>query len=206
VNNEAKVKGGIASFIQLVKSINQGDNQQDFAAAIDWLGRESKTGTSLIIDLTRPDANDSSSDNSSASSKHSSYDSDYMDGGGDSKPRHKKRTSHNKQKNSDEGDCPPNGNANLNILSSVCGDVIVETSNDDEEEISVNESNDSNTNFPDDLFNVLYGKSPHHDEVEDEGVQDGQQHRDKSGGLEEDELYGKSLHHDEVEDEGVQNG
>ncbi len=206
MNNEAKVKGGIASFIQLVKSINQGDNQQDFAAAIDWLGRESKTGTSLIIDLTRPDANDSSSDNSSASSKHSSYDSDYMDGGGDSKPRHKKRTSHNKQKNSDEGDCPPNGNANLNILSSVCGDVIVETSNDDEEEISVNESNDSNTNFPDDLFNVLYGKSPHHDEVEDEGVQDGQQHRDKSGGLEEDELYGKSLHHDEVEDEGVQNG
>jgi len=104
VHNEAKVKDGIASFVQLVKSVNQGDSRLDFAAAMDWLGRESKTGDFLIIDLTRPDNHDSSSDDSSASSKHSSYDSDYLDGGGDSKPQHKKRTSQNKQKNSDEGD------------------------------------------------------------------------------------------------------
>jgi len=74
VDNEAKVKGGIASFVQLIKSIHQGDSQLDFAAAMDWLGRESKTGKSLIIDLTRPDDDDSSSDDSSASSEHSSYD------------------------------------------------------------------------------------------------------------------------------------
>jgi hypothetical protein len=189
MNNEAKVKGGIASFVQLVKSINQGDTQLDFAAAMDWLWRESQTGKSLIIDLTRRDDDNSSSDDSSASSEHSSYDSDYMDGGGDSKSRHKNRTSHNKQKNSDKGDCPPDGNTNMSISSS-------------EEEISVNESNDSNTNFPDDLFNVLRGKSPHHDEVEDGGVQNGQQHQEISGGVEETELYDKSLHTDEVEDEG----
>jgi len=134
---------------------------------MDWLERESKTSKSLIIDLTRPDDDDSSSDDSSASSEVS----------GDSKSRHKKRTSHNKQKNSDEGDCPPDGNANLNILSSIGGDVIVDTLNDDDEEISVNETNESNTNFPDDLFNVLYGKSLHNDEFEDEGVPDGQREK-----------------------------
>jgi len=116
-----------------------------------------------------------------------------MEGGGDSKPRHKKRTSHNKQKNLDKGECPPNENSNLNILSSVCGDIIEEKLNDDEEEISVNESNESNTNFPDDLFNMLYGKSNHNDEVEDEGVKDGQEHRDKSGGFKERQDSDQSL-------------
>ncbi len=191
--NEAKVKGGIASFVQLVQSINEEENQLDFAAAMDWLERESKTGNSLIIDLTRPGDDDSSSDDSSASSEHNSDDSDYMESGGDSKPRHKKRTSHNKQKNLDKGDCPPNENANLNILSMVCGDVIVETSNDYKEEIGVNESNKSNTNFSDELFNMLYGKSNHNDEVEDEGVKDGRQHRDNSGGLKERQDSDQSL-------------
>jgi len=160
----------------LVKSVNQADSQLDFAAAMDWLGRESTTGTPLIIDLTRLDNHDSSSDDSSTSSEHSSYDSSYMDGGGDSKPRHKKRTSHRKKKNFDEGDCPCDENTNMNILSSVCGDANDIKSDDDEEEISVNESNESNNNLPDDLLNVLYGKSTHDDKVDDEGVQDGQQH------------------------------
>jgi hypothetical protein len=187
VNNEAKVKEGIASFVQLVKSINEVDGQLDFPAAMDWLGRESKTGKSLIIDLTRPDDDKSSSDDSSVNSEQSSDDSDYRDGGGDSKPPHKKRISHNKENNSDEGDCPPDGNADLNISSS-------------EEEISVDESNDSNNNFSDDLFNVLYGESP----PRHGGVQDGQQHQEKSGGVEENELYDKSLHNDEIENEGDQ--
>ena len=152
---------------------------------MDWLERESKTGKSLIIDLTRADDDDSSTDDSSASSEHNSDDSNYMEGVGDSKPRHKKRTSHNKQKHSDEGDCPPNLNDNLEILSSVGGDDSGETSNDEEEEISVNESTECNTNFQDDLLNELYGKSLHNVEVEVEDVQDGQQHRDKTGGLEE---------------------
>ena len=164
VHNEAMVKEGIASFVQLVKSINKVDGQLDFPAAMDWLGRESKTGgKSLIIDLTRQDDDESSSDDSSANSKQSSDDSDYRDVGGDSIPRNKKEISHNKEKNSDKGEFPPDG------------DVIVETSNDDKDEISVHDSNDSNTNYPDDLFNVLYDTSTHHDEVEDEGVQDGQQ-------------------------------
>jgi hypothetical protein len=72
VNNEAKVKGGIASFVQLVQSINEVDDQLDFPAAMDWLERESKTGKSLIIDLTRADDDDSSTDDSSASSEHNS--------------------------------------------------------------------------------------------------------------------------------------
>ena len=113
--NEARVKGGIASFVQLVQSINEEDNQVDFAAAMEWLERVSKTGKSLIIDLTRPDDNESSTDDSSAKSKNSSDDSDYRDGGGDSKPPHKKSISHNKEKNLDEGDCPPDGNADLSI-------------------------------------------------------------------------------------------
>jgi hypothetical protein len=115
VTNGAKVKEGIASFVQLVKSINKVDGQLDFPAAMDWLGRECKTGKSLIIDLTRPDDNKSSTDDSSANSKNSSDDSDYRDGGGDSKPPHKKSISHNKEKNLDEGDCPPDGNADLSI-------------------------------------------------------------------------------------------
>jgi hypothetical protein len=134
-----------------------------------------------------------------------------MDGVGDSKPRHKKRASHSTQKNSDDGDCPPNANENLVILSSVGGDDIEETSNDkeeeistsndEEEEISVNESTEFSEN---DLFNELYGKTLHNVEVEVEDVQYGQQRRDKSGRLENNELCGKSLHHDKVEDEGVQ--
>jgi hypothetical protein len=191
VHYEAMVKEGIASFVQLVKSINKVDGQLDFPAAMDWLGRESKTGKSLIIDLTRPDDDESSSDDSSANSERSSDDSDYRDGGGDSKPRHKKEISHNKEKNSDEGDFPPDG------------DDIVETSNDDEDEISVDDSNDSNTNYPDDLFKELYDKSTHHDDVEDEGVRDGQQYQEKSGRLEERQESDK---HDEVEDEGDQDG
>ncbi len=206
VDNEAKVKGGIASFVQLVKSVNQGDSQLDFEAAMDWLRRESKTGKPLIIDLTRQDNNDSRSDDSSTSSEHSRYDSDYMDGGDDSKPRHKKRTSHNKQKNLDEGDCPPDGNTNLNILSSAYDETIEMNSHNDGEEISVNESNECNNNLPGDLFNVLYGESTHHDKVEDEGGQGGQQHREKSGGLEENELYGKSPHHDKVDDDNKSGG
>jgi len=203
LDNDAKAKGGIASFVHLVQSINEDENQLDFAAAMDWLERESNTGNSLIINLTRPGDDDSSSDDSSTSSEHNSEDSDYMEGGGDSKPRHKKRTSHNKQKNLDEGDCPPNGNTNLNILSSVCGVANEIKSDDVEEEISVNESNESNNNLPDYLLNVLYGKSTHHDEVDDDGVQDGQQHRDKSGGLEERQDSDKD---DKVEDDGVQDG
>jgi len=206
VDNEAKVKGGIASFVQLVKSVNQGDSQLDFEAAMDWLRRESKTGKPLIIDLTRQDNNDSRSDDSSTSSEHSRYDSDYMDGGDDSKPRHKKRTSHNKQKNLDEDDCPPDGNTNLNILSSAYDETIEMNSHNDGEEISVNESNECNNNLPGDLFNVLYGESTHHDKVEDEGGQGGQQHREKSGGLEENELYGKSPHHDKVDDDNKSGG
>jgi hypothetical protein len=124
-----------------------------------------------------------------------------MDDGGDSKPRHKKRTSHNKQKNLDEGDCPPDGNTNLNILSSAYDETIEMNSHNDGEEISVNESNECNNNLPGDLFNVLYGESTHHDKVEDEGGQGGQQHREKSGGLEERQ---DSDEDDEVEDEGVQ--
>jgi len=189
VHNEAMVKDGIASFVLLVKSMNEVDGQLDFPASMDWLGRESKTGKSLIIDLTRRDDNESSSDDSSANSEQSSDDSDYRDGSGDSKPRHKKEISHNKQKNLDEGDFPPDG------------DVIVETSNDDEDEISVDDSNDSNTNYPDDL-KELYDKSTHHNDVEDEGVRDGQQHQEKSGGVEENDLYDKSLHDDKVEDDG----
>jgi hypothetical protein len=135
VNNEARVKEGIASFLQLVQSISKVDDQLDFPAAMDWLERKSKTGTSLIIDFTRADDDYSSTDDSSASSDHNSDDSNYMEGVGDSKPRHKKRTSHSKQKHSDEGDCPPNANENLVILSSVGGDDIEETSNDKEEEI-----------------------------------------------------------------------
>ena len=154
----------------MVQSINEEENQLDFAAAMDWLERESKTGNSLVIDLTRPGDDDFSSDDSSASSEHNSDDSDYMEGGGDSKLRHKKRTSHNKQKTPDKGNSPDKDHANLNILSSVCGDIIGETLNDDKEEISVNESNKSNTNIPDDLFHGLNGKSLHNDEVEDEGV------------------------------------
>ena len=60
--------------------------------------------------------------------------------------------------------------------------------NDDEEEISVSKSNESNkinTNIPDDLFNGLYGKSLHNDDVKDEGGKDGQQYQDNSGGLKE---------------------
>jgi hypothetical protein len=225
VDNEAKVKEGIASFVKLVNSMKEVDGQLDFPAAMDWLGRESKTGKSLIIDLTRPDDNESSSDDSSVNSKQSSDDSDYRDGSSDSKPPHKERISHNKEKNSDEGDCPPDGDDDLNISSS-------------EEDISVDESNDSNNNYPDDLFNVLYGnreerrgvgenelydKSQQDDKVEDDGdqtksgglgerqdfeeddkvedesVQDGIQHQDKSGGLEE-------RQYDVVEDEGVQDG
>ncbi len=203
VDNEAKVKDGIASFVQLVKSVNQGDSRLDFEAAMDWLGRESKTGDSLIIDLTRPDNHDSSSDDSSASSEHSSYDSDYLDRDGDSKPRHKKRTSQNKQKNSDEGDCPPDGNTNLNTLTSVCGDANETKSDDDEEEISVNESNESNNILPEYMLNVLYGKSTLHDEVDNDGVQDEQQHQDKSGGLQETQ---DSVEDEEDEDDGVQEG
>ena len=202
-HNEAKVKDGIASFVQLVKSVNQGDSRLDFEAAMDWLGRESKTGDSLIIDLTRPDNHDSSSDDSSASSEHSSYDSDYLDRDGDSKPRHKKRTSQNKQKNSDEGDCPPDGNTNLNTLTSVCGDANETKSDDDEEEISVNESNESNNILPEYMLNVLYGKSTLHDEVDNDGVQDEQQHQDKSGGLQETQ---DSVEDEEDEDDGVQEG
>ena len=67
------------------------------------------------------------------------------------------------------------------------------SSNDYEEEISVNESNKSNTNFLDDLFNMLYGKSNHNDEVKDEGVKDGQQHQDNSGGLKERQDSDQSL-------------
>jgi hypothetical protein len=205
VNNESKVKGGIASFVQLVQSINEEDNQVDFAAAMEWLERESKTGNSLIIDLTRPGDDNSSSDDSSTSNEHNSDDSDYMEGGGDSKLRHKKRTSHNKQKTPDKGNSPDNGQSNLNILSSVCGDIIIidEESNDDKEEISVNESNKSNTNIPDDLFHGLYGKSLNNEEVEDEGVKDGQQHQDNSkdgqqhqdnsGGLKEKQVSDQSL-------------
>ena len=84
----------------------------------------------------------------------------------------------------DEGDCPPDGNADLNISSS-------------EEEINVDESNDSNNKFPDDLLNVLYGESPPcHG-----GVQHGQQHQEERDGVEDNELYDKSLHDDNVEDE-----
>ena len=79
-------------------------------------------------------------------------------------------------KNSNEGDCPPDGNTDMKIVSSVCGDANDIKSDDDEEEISVNESNESNNNFPDDLLNVLYGKSTHDNEGDNEGVQDGQQH------------------------------
>ena len=80
------------------------------------------------------------------------------------------------------------------------------SSNDYEEEISVNESNESNTNFPDDLFNMLYGKSNHNDEVEDEGVKDGQEHRDKSGGFKERQDSDQSLksHRESEQDDMLQ--
>jgi len=188
VYNDSKIKGGIASLVQLVQSINEEEKQLDFIAAMDWLERESKMGNSLVFNLTRPGDDDSSSDNGSASSENDSEDSDYKEGGGDSTPQHKKRTSHSKQKTPDKGDSPHDENSNLNILSSVCGDIIEEKLNDDEEEISVSESNESNkinTNIPDELFNGLYGKSLHNDDVEDEGSKDGQQHQDNSGGLKE---------------------
>ena len=98
VHNEAMVKEGIASFVQLVKSINKVDGQLDFPAAMDWLGRESKTGKSLIIDLTRPDDDKSSSDDSSVNSEQSSDDSDYRDGGGDSNPHTKRELAITKRK------------------------------------------------------------------------------------------------------------
>jgi hypothetical protein len=98
--------------------------------------------------------------------------------------RNTQKKNHNKEKNSDEGDFPPDGNDDLIISSS-------------KEDISVDESNDSNNNLPDDLLNVLYGESPPcHG-----GVQDGQQHQEETGGVEENELYDKSLHDDKVEDE-----
>ena len=76
----------------MVQSINEEEKQLDFAAAMDWLERESKMGNSLVINLTRPGNDDSSSDNGSAGSDDSSTksnrnsdDSNYMEGGGDSK-------------------------------------------------------------------------------------------------------------------------
>jgi hypothetical protein len=212
VDNEAKVKEGIASFVKLVNSMKDVDGQLDFPAAMDWLGRESKSGKTLIIDLTRPDDHESSSDDSSVISKQNSDDSDYRDGSSDSKPPHKERISLNKENISDKGDCSSNGDDDLNISSS-------------EEDISVDESNDSNNNYPDDLFNVLYGNRAEtrglrenelydksqqddkvegqdfeeDDKVENESVQVGIQHQDKSGGLQE-------RQHDVDEDEGVQDG
>jgi hypothetical protein len=191
--DEAKVQGEIASLVQLVQSINEEEHQLDFAAAMDWLERESKTDNSLVIDLTRPGDDNFSSDDSSASSEHNSDDSNYMEGGSDSKPRHKKRTSHNKQKTPDDFDSPRDKTEKMNILSRVCVDIIEETSMDDEEEMSVNESNESNTNFPDDLLNGLFGKTLHNDDIDDESGKDGHQHRDNSGGLEERQDSDKSL-------------
>ena len=56
----------------------------DFEGAMDWLERESKKSNSLIIDLTKPGDDGTSSDDSSASSGHDSDDSDYKEGGDDS--------------------------------------------------------------------------------------------------------------------------
>jgi hypothetical protein len=188
------------------------DGQLDFPAAMDWLGRESKSGKTLIIDLTRRDDHESRSDDSSVISKQNSNDSDYRDGSSDSKPPHKERLGLNKENISDKGDCSSNGDDDLNISSS-------------EEDISVDETNDSNNNYPDDLFNVLYGNRAEtcglrenelydksqqddkvegqdfeeDDKVENESVQVGIQHQDKSGGLQE-------RQHDVDEDEGVQDG
>ena len=86
VYNDSKIKGGIASLVQFVQSINKEEKQLDFVAAMDWLERESKMGNSLVINLTRLGDNDSSSDNGSAISEHDSEDSHYKEGGGDSTP------------------------------------------------------------------------------------------------------------------------
>ncbi len=43
--------------------------------------------------------------------------------------------------------------------------------------------NPRNKNLPEYLLNVLYVKSTLHDEVDNDGVQDDQEHRDKSAGL-----------------------
>jgi hypothetical protein len=199
--NEAKVNGGIASLVQWVQSINQDENMLDFEGAMDWLERESKKGNSLVIDLTKPGKDGTSSNDSSACSERDSDDSDYKEGVEDAKPRHKKRTSHNKQKTPDNDDSPHNKNANLNILSHVCGDIIGEESNDDIDEISVNEDDESHTIFPADLFNAFldphksrpHGRSQDNDELKDEGGQDGQPHQDDSGGLEETQESEQSL-------------
>jgi hypothetical protein len=73
------------------------------------------------------------------------------------------------------------------------GDIIIESSSDKIYEIDVNDENDTNTNSPDDLFNVLmdpdesrlHVRSKHNDMVDNRKSQDGQPHQDNSGGLKE---------------------
>ena len=81
--NKAKVNGGIASLVQWVQSINQEENKIDFEGAMDWLERESKKSNSLVIDLTKPGKDDTSSNDSSTSSDCDSDGSDYKEGNED---------------------------------------------------------------------------------------------------------------------------
>ena len=147
----------------------------------------------LVINLTKPGKDGTSSNDSSASSEHDIDDSDYKEGVEDANPRHKKRTSNNKQKTLDNGSSPHNEDANLNILSNVCADIIGAELSDDVDEISDNKVDESHTIFPADLFNAFlnphksrqHGRSQDNGKFKDDGGQDGQPHQDNSGGLEE---------------------
>ena len=83
LDSEEKVNRGIASLVQWAQSINQKENMLDFEGAMDWLERESKKSNSLVIDLTKPGKDDTSSNDSSTSSDCDSDGSDYKEGNED---------------------------------------------------------------------------------------------------------------------------
>jgi len=82
-----------------------------------------------------------------------------------------------------------------------CGDIIGESLSDEIDEIDVNDDDDTNTNSPDDLFNVFFdphdsrpdGRSHDNYKVEVGDSQDGQPDRDDSGGLKETQDSEQSL-------------
>ena len=120
---------------------------------MDRLERESKKGNPLVIDLTNPEEEGTSSNNSSVSSGNDSDDSDYKAGDDGTKQGQKKKARRKKIETQDKGDKPQNEDDNLTMLSRVCGDVIGGVSGNTDEEISVNEDNSGyNINFLDDLF------------------------------------------------------
>ena len=165
----------------------------DFEGAMDWLEREYKKVNPLVIDLTEPVKDGTTSNDTSTSSDHARDDSDYKDNVENAKPQHKKE-------NSWHGNSPQNKNSNLNILSDVCGDIIEDKWSYMEDEIDVDEGNESHTFSPSDLFNDMVDQPEclrwrfhknysDREELEVDSGQDdilrggGQKHWDTSGGL-----------------------